>query len=94
MIYHFASNAEQDWRRITPGAVIAVAAMTIALFLSSIDLSYAPSYSATYGSLGAAIVLTLWLYIPGLAIFLGGEVNSEAEKAAGRAIHQRESRAT
>ena len=92
MIYHFASNAEQDWRRITPGAVIAVAAMIIALFLSSSDLSYAPSYSATYGSLGAVIVLMLWLYILGLAIFLGGEVNAEVEMAAGRPIRQKESR--
>jgi uncharacterized BrkB/YihY/UPF0761 family membrane protein len=34
----------------------------------------------------------LWLYILGLAIFLGGEVNAEVEMAAGRPIRQKESR--
>lgn len=92
MIYHFAPNAEQNWRGLAPGAVFAVGAMAIASFLFSIYLGYAPAYSATYGSLGAAIVLMLWLYILGLAIFLGGEVNSEIGKAAGRAVRQKESK--
>ncbi|HEX5085015.1 MAG TPA: hypothetical protein VFY40_23495 [Blastocatellia bacterium] len=34
----------------------------------------------------------LWFYILGLAIFLGGKVNVEVEKAAGRSIRQKESR--
>jgi membrane protein len=58
--------------------------MVIASLLFSLYLRYAPGYSAAYGSLGAVIVLMLWLYILGLAIFLGGEVNSEIGKAAGR----------
>jgi membrane protein len=92
MIYYFAPNAEQRWRWITPGAVFAVVAAVIASFLFSIYLSYARSFSAIYGSLGAVIVLMLWLYILGLAIFLGGEVNSNVEKAAGRPIRQKENR--
>jgi membrane protein len=89
-IYYLAPNAEQNLRWITPGAVFAVAAMVIASYLFSVYLNFAPSYSATYGSIGAVIVLMLWLYILGLVIFLGGEVNSEVEKAAGRPIRQKE----
>lgn len=89
MIYYFAPNAEQRWRWITPGAVFAVAAVLIASVLFSTYLRFAPSYSATYGSLGAAIILMLWFYILGLAIFLGGEVNSEIERAAGRVPRQK-----
>jgi membrane protein len=92
MIYYLAPNAEQRWRWITPGAVFAVVAAVIASFLFSIYLRYARSYSAIYGSLGAVIVLMLWFYILGLAIFLGGEVNAEVEKSAGRPIRQKESR--
>jgi membrane protein len=90
VIYRFAPSGDQGGRRIAPGAVFAVAAMAIASLLFSVYLSYAPSYSATYGSLGAAIVLMLWLYILAVAIFLGGEVNSEVGKAAGSVIHHRE----
>ncbi len=93
MIYYFAPNAEQKWRWITPGAVFAVVAMVTASSLFSVYLHYAPGYSATYGSLGAVIVLMLWLYILGLAIFLGGEVDAQVEKAAGRTIRQKVGRA-
>ena len=39
------------------------------------------SYSVTYGSLGAVIILLLWFYLTGVMILLGGEVNSEIEHA-------------
>ena len=38
--------------------------------------------TCAYGSLGAVIVLLLWLYITGLALLAGGEINSEIENAA------------
>ena len=44
------------------------------------------------GAWGAVIVLMLWLYILGLAIFLGGEINSETGKAAGKTVRQKERR--
>jgi membrane protein len=83
LIYHFAPNVKRKWRLVTPGAVFAVTASLLASILFSLYLRVAPSYSATYGSLGAVIVLMLWLYLLGLALFLGGEINSEIEAAAG-----------
>jgi membrane protein len=40
-------------------------------------LGFFDSYSVTYGSLGAVIVLMLWFYLSGVAILIGGEVNCE-----------------
>ena len=44
-------------------------------------LHYFNSYSVTYGSLGAVIILLLWFYLTGAMILLGGEVNSQIEHA-------------
>jgi membrane protein len=82
LIYYFAPNVEQDFAFITVGSVIG----TVTLVLASLGFAwYAQSfgdYSATYGSVGAVIVLMLWLYIAGLAILLGSEINSLIEHHA------------
>jgi membrane protein len=49
--------------------------------LFRVYLQYFNSYSRTYGSLGAVIVLLLWFYLSGAAILIGAEVNSEWGKA-------------
>lgn len=43
-------------------------------------LGFFDSYSVTYGSLGAVIILMLWFYLSGVAILIGGEVNSEYQE--------------
>ena len=40
------------------------------------------TYSVTYGSLGAVIILLMWFYITGLMLLLGAEINSQIEAAA------------
>jgi len=86
LIYYFAPDSrDQAWKWLTPGAVIGVALWLAASFALRIYLHYFNSYSKTYGSLGAVIVLMLWLYLTGAAILIGGEVNSEIENAAAQA---------
>lgn len=81
LVYYFAPDKKQQWKWITPGAVFAVAGFVFASMLFSIYLRVAPSYSATYGSLGAAIVLMLWLYLVSFVVLVGGEIDREIEKA-------------
>jgi membrane protein len=38
------------------------------------------SYNATYGSLGAVIVLLLWLYLSAAAVIVGASINAETER--------------
>ena len=82
LIYYFGPNVEQDWKWVTPGAIFAVVSMVVASLLFSLYLRFAPDYSATYGSLGAVIVLMLWLYLMGAVILIGGEINAEIAHAA------------
>ncbi|MGH9935783.1 MAG: YihY/virulence factor BrkB family protein, partial [Blastocatellia bacterium] len=84
LIYYLAPNVEHKWRLITPGAVFAVIASLLASTLFSTYLRVAPGYSLIYGSLGAFVVLMLWLYLLGLALFIGGEINSVIEERARR----------
>ena len=78
LIYNFAPNIPPSARRwITPGAFVGVALWLLVSFGFRVYLGYFDSYSVTYGSLGAVIVLMLWFYLSGVAILIGGEVNCE-----------------
>ena len=80
LIYYFAPDAhDQDWKWITPGAVVGVLLWLLISFAFKAYLSFFNSYSATYGSLGAVIILMLWFYFTGISILVGGEINSEIE---------------
>ena len=91
MIYRFVPNAaakrrgkglrEADYRRrwFSPGVVIGLLLWLIVSLGFRLYLHFFNSYSATYGSLGALIILMLWFYLTGAAILLGGEINCEYE---------------
>jgi membrane protein len=99
VIYYFGPDLKQrNWFWVTPGAVAGVALWLLASLGFRIYLHFFNSYSATYGSLGAVIILMLWLYITGFAILIGGEVNwvienedkeTAAFEAKKRSIEQR-----
>lgn len=83
LIYFFAPDLrDQKWTWLTPGAAIGVALWVLVSLGFRVYLSFFDSYSATYGSLGAVIILMLWLYFTGAAVLIGGEINSEIENAA------------
>lgn len=86
LIYYWAPDLrDQDWRWVTPGSIVAVILWLLVSFAFRLYLHYFNSYSKTYGTLGAVIILMLWFYLTGAAILIGGEVNSDIEAAAARA---------
>ena len=86
LIYYMAPDVkDKRWHWVTPGAVVGVALWLLVSLAFRLYLSYFDSYSATYGSLGAVIVLMLWFYLTGAAILIGGETNSEIALATERA---------
>jgi membrane protein len=90
-VYYWAPDLRRrQWHWISPGATLGVAGWLLASIGFRIDLHYFDSYSVTYGSLGAVIILLMWLYISGLMLLLGAEFNSELEAAAMEVQLQRE----
>jgi membrane protein len=83
LIYYWAPDLKQRrWRWLTPGGAIGILGWLLASLGLRVYLHFFDNYSATYGSLGAVIILLTWFYLSGLMLLLGGEVNSEIEAAA------------
>jgi membrane protein len=82
VIYYYAPDVKvKHWRWLTPGGAIAIAFWIIASIALRVYLSYSNTYTVTYGSLGAVIILLTWFYVTGLMLLLGAEINSEIEAA-------------
>jgi membrane protein len=79
MIYRYAPNVEQKFMFITPGSIFGVTLLTIVSLGFAIYTRNFADYNATYGSIGAVIILMLWLYIAGLVILIGSEINALLE---------------
>jgi len=85
VLYRFAPNLrDHEWRWSTPGAALALALWLGATVLARIYFGRINDYSHTYGHLNGVAMLLLWLYVTNGAILIGGEMNSEIEKASTR----------
>ncbi len=82
LTYYFAPDADQDWAFITPGSTLATVLWLIASLGFRFYVQNFSDYNATYGALGAAVLLLLWLYVSGLAVLIGAELNAEIEHAS------------
>jgi membrane protein len=82
LIYYFAPDLEERrWFWVTPGALLGVCIWLAISAGFRIYLRFFDSYSATYGFIGGVIILMLWLYLTGMAILIGGEINAVIELA-------------
>ena len=67
------------FRWVSWGAVIATVLWLGASGAFSLYVSRFGSYNETYGTMGAVIVLMLWLLITALCVLIGAEINAELE---------------
>lgn len=83
LIYYFGPNLKnRRWHWVTPGSAFGVLLWLAASLGLRAYLHFFNSYSATYGSLGAVMILLVWLHVTGLAFLIGGEINAEIGRAA------------
>jgi membrane protein len=85
VLYRFGpSRPHARWEWFSGGTVAATLLWIAGSSLLSWYLSNFGNYSATYGSLGAAIGLMTWMWMSAIIVLCGAELNSEIEWASGR----------
>jgi membrane protein len=81
-VYYFGPDVDQGWLELVPGSLLAAATWLLAsIGFKQYVVNFA-TYTETYGAIGGVIVLLLWLYLTGLAILVGAELNSQLAQAA------------
>lgn len=81
ILYRFAPSRDAPrWQWLSLGAVTAALLWIAGSALLSWYLSEFANYNATYGSLGAAIGLMMWMWMSAIVIMFGAELNSEIER--------------
>ncbi len=79
-LYFLAPNVKQRFLATLPGAVLAVGCWIGLSYLLGIYFRHFANFNKTYGTLGAAIALMVWLYWTGFAMLVGAELNAELAK--------------
>jgi membrane protein len=84
LIYYFAPDVDQDFVWLTPGSLLATVLWLVGSLAFRFYVVNFGSYNETYGAIGGVMVLLLWLYLSGLVIIVGAEMNAEIEHASPR----------
>lgn len=82
IVYYVAPDAEQEFRFITPGAVLAVIVWITASLAFKYYVGHFADYNATYGSIGTIVVLLLFFFISAAIMLFGAELNAVIERHA------------
>ena len=74
--YRFAPDASTKFRFVSPGNLVAAVLIALASIGFRFYVFKFGNYSATYGSLAAIVILMLWMYMAGIALLVGSEINT------------------
>ena len=91
IMYVSAPNIKVSIKSVVPGTLFTTAAFLIASWGFGFYVSNFGNYSATYGSLAGVIILLLWLFITGIIIILGAQINAIMHKKEVRKEEKEES---
>jgi membrane protein len=81
VLFHLTPNVRlPGFRWVTPGALLALGLWIVVSVLFALYVANFGSYDKTYGTLGGAVSLLVWMWITNLALLLGMELNAERER--------------
>lgn len=82
-MYRFAPDRpDARWQWFSLGSCLATLLWLAATLGFGLYASRFANYDATYGSLGAVVVLLMWLFVSAYAVLIGGLINAEMERQA------------
>lgn len=89
-LYRYGPSVVVPWRWIVAGASLFAAGWLVATAALGFYVGNVADYGATYGSLGAVIVLMLWFYVTAALMIFGAEVTAAlAHELTPHAIQRR-----
>ncbi len=84
LLYLGPDVEHRRWQFLTPGSLIAALLWIAVSGLFAVYTSMFGSYNKTWGTLSAVIVMLTWLWLTGVALLLGAEINAEVERSRRR----------
>lgn len=92
-LYHHLPDVKQSFRLLSPGSLVAVAGWLAASWGFSLYVAHFGEYNKTYGAIGGAIVMLMWMWISATFLLAGAQINAVLDELSGKSEKARPTRA-